>query len=442
MAMEEHSTSHTPSAGTPSESTGQAAARAKRTRGPRSCLECRSSKQRCEQMNFAAIVPSSQPQPPHMACRRCRVLQLACIVPDQLPKSTRLRIERSQSMNMALAQTMGAQAASNDPSAIEAPAYAGMTSSASMHMPGTSISHHTQAGPRSSGSGSHSSGTVPPSSAPTPWSPVDRAQASQFAQHQQSELPLAPPTPRASSQVYLPTYQQQPEQLHSAYPAAGVSDSTGYSARPVYDAPTAGLYHQASEQGEQRMMDLQRVAIDTADVSSMSSAHTSSFGAYPQGIISPSSSSMDERNTQGASATGSSPSAGQALSSHFIPTVFDPLPTLKSGSSRAVLPSSSSSPTASFLPPLTASRSGHAVNAVADSPQSQTSGSSSGESSWFYRARIACRPAQLLEHMLASTPGFDTMRRGVPSLLGLPSLEVVIRHLASNSTYLTNVARR
>lgn len=95
----------------PSATADKCAARPKRTRGPRSCLECRSSKQRCEQFDVAAIVPSNKPQPPELTCRRCRVLQLPCIVPNELPKSTRMRIERGRRSEAAAVPTSGESSA-------------------------------------------------------------------------------------------------------------------------------------------------------------------------------------------------------------------------------------------------------------------------------------------------------------------------------------------
>lgn len=90
----------------------------KRTRGPRSCQGCRSSKQRCEQLHYADIVPSDNPQPPEFACRRCRVLQLPCIISNELPKSTRMRmqkrreqIESSADVSRDLSQAGNAQGA-------------------------------------------------------------------------------------------------------------------------------------------------------------------------------------------------------------------------------------------------------------------------------------------------------------------------------------------
>jgi hypothetical protein len=50
------------------------------SKGPKSCQNCRKSKQRCDIPDRAAVEASLHPQPRHLACHRCNVLNLPCTI--------------------------------------------------------------------------------------------------------------------------------------------------------------------------------------------------------------------------------------------------------------------------------------------------------------------------------------------------------------------------
>ncbi|PWN33145.1 uncharacterized protein FA14DRAFT_56134 [Meira miltonrushii] len=347
--------------------------RTKRTRGPRSCLECRSAKQRCEQLNFAALVPSSYPQPPHMACRRCRVLQIACIVPDQLPKSTRLRLERSQSQSSGVRATTTGQ-----PFEV---------------------------------------GDHPTSSSREQWDaqPFTPMAANAHVQ-MHSQLPL-----NASAYQY-PT-QKSPMGMYS-----------NYIGKPMHPIPNAG--DSATFPDDQRG----GFNIQSGQQSAMYSPGSSSAGGE---------NARQSSHHSSEDMIGSSPGSQSRRKSMnrpaFEPHVFNPLPVLHGKSISTSLPNTN---TSLYKSPVSHMRSGGEGAALQreESPSSHSAGMEQiADYPWFYRARISCRPTQMLEHLIEGNTGGSTSspdHTHIPTLSGLPRLEDVVKHLASNQVWLPNVARR
>lgn len=347
-------------------------ARTKRTRGPRSCLECRSAKQRCEQLNFAALVPSAYPQPPHMACRRCRVLQIACIVPDQLPKSTRLRLERSQS------QSSGSKAAqSGQPFAPDHVA----------------------------------------SSSREQWDPQPFPSIGADAQVQQmhSQMPM-----NASAYQY-PT-QKSPMGVYS-----------NYIGKSFQSIPTSA---DSTFQDEER----RPLPIQTGQQSAIYSPASSSAGGENAR-----QSSRHSSEDMFGSSPNSQPGQSGTIRSRYEPNVFNPLPALHG---KPFSNTFSSSHTPAYKSPVSHMRSSGVQSSTVqreESPSSHSTGMDQiADYPWFYRARISCRPTQMLEHLIEGNTSSSTTldNSQIPTLSGLPRLEDVVKHLASNQVWLPNVARR
>lgn len=344
--------------------------RTKRTRGPRSCLECRSAKQRCEQLNFAALVPSAYPQPPHMACRRCRVLQIACIVPDQLPKSTRLRLERSQSQSSAVRPIPTGQP---------------------LEM------------------GDHPSSSSREQWDAQPFHPVAA----------DAQLQMHPHFPLNPSAYQYPT-QKSPMGVYSNY--------VGKSFQSIPNAGDQAAFPDEHRGGFNIQSGQQSTAYSPASSSAGGENVRQSSHHSSEDMIGSSPSSQSRQRSMNRSG--------------YEPHVFNPLPVLHGKSISTSLPNSN---TSAYKSPVSHMRSGGqgAPLQKEETPSSHSAGMDQiADYPWFYRARISCRPTQMLEHLLegGTTSNLDSTQ--IPTLSGLPRLEDVVKHLASNQVWLPNVARR